>query len=85
MVMAQGERLELDDLLEPEAEAASGEDAALGLNEFLQRAAAERIREELARAGGVRVEAARRLGIDRVTLYRLIKRYGIEDQKTATS
>jgi DNA-binding NtrC family response regulator len=85
MVLAQGERLELDDLLEPEAEAASGEDAALGLNEFLQRAAAERIREELARAGGVRVDAARRLGIDRVTLYRLIKRYGIEDQKTATS
>jgi transcriptional regulator of acetoin/glycerol metabolism len=31
----------------------------------------------LAEVGGVRVEAARRLGIDRTTLYRLMRKYGI--------
>ncbi|HVS64318.1 MAG TPA: sigma-54 dependent transcriptional regulator [Thermoanaerobaculia bacterium] len=87
MVLAQGERLELDDMLDPEEGRERGpEEGELGLNEFLQRAAAERIREELARAGGVRVEAARRLGIDRVTLYRLIKKYGIDaDERTASA
>jgi DNA-binding NtrC family response regulator len=86
VVLALGERLELDDLLDPESgDGAAPEGAPRGLNEFLQRAAAERIREELARAGGVRVEAARRLGIDRVTLYRLLKRYGIDGDGRAAS
>ena len=33
----------------------------------------------LAETGGVRVEAARRLGIDRTTLYRLMRKYGVSD------
>ena len=45
----------------------------------MDAAAAERIRAVLAETGGVRVEAARRLGIDRTTLYRLIRKFGIED------
>jgi DNA-binding NtrC family response regulator len=80
VVLARGERIELDDLIDPVEDAGRAEVPGLGLNEFLQRAAAERIREELARAGGVRVEAARRLGIDRVTLYRLIKKYDIAEE-----
>ena len=31
----------------------------------------------LAEAGGVRAEAARRLGMDRTTLYRLMRKYGM--------
>ena len=50
------------------------------LQEFLDAAAAERIRRVLEQTGGKRVEAARRLGIDRATLYRLMRRYGITDR-----
>ena len=50
-----------------------------GLQAFLDAAAADRIRAVLAEAGGVRVEAARRLGIDRTTLYRLMRKYGLGD------
>ncbi|HVS12908.1 MAG TPA: sigma-54 dependent transcriptional regulator [Thermoanaerobaculia bacterium] len=81
VVLARGSRIELGDLVDPTEGAEPDGVGAIGLNEFLQRVAAERIREELARAAGVRVEAARRLGIDRVTLYRLIKKYGLEDQR----
>ena len=47
------------------------------LQAFLERAAADRIRAVLAEAGGVRAEAARRLGMDRTTLYRLMRKYGM--------
>jgi DNA-binding NtrC family response regulator len=80
VVLARGARIELDDLLvDPEAEdgAAAPGSAGAGLQEFLDGAAAERIRRVLEEAGGVRVEAARRLGIDRTTLYRLMRKYGI--------
>ena len=50
------------------------------LQEFLDAAATERIRRVLEQTGGKRVEAARRLGIDRATLYRLMRRYGITDR-----
>jgi DNA-binding NtrC family response regulator len=81
IVLARGERIELDDLLvDPAVEraAAAGREApAGGLQEFLDRAAAERIRAVLDEAGGVKVEAARQLGVDRTTLYRLMRKYGI--------
>ena len=54
---------------------ASGSD--LDLQAFLDRAAAHRITEVLEACAGKRVEAARRLGIDRTTLYRLMRRHGI--------
>jgi DNA-binding NtrC family response regulator len=47
------------------------------LQEYLDRAAAERIKLALAAVGGNRVEAATALGVDRTTLYRLMKRLGL--------
>jgi DNA-binding NtrC family response regulator len=82
VALARGERIEMDDLLldagaEPSAGAAE-EGGGAGLRDFLEQAAEEKIRAALAETGGKRVEAARRLGIDRTTLYRLIRKYGIE-------
>jgi DNA-binding NtrC family response regulator len=56
----------------PEAGAAEGT-----LQEHLDRAATERIKVALEAAGGNRVEAAAALGVDRTTLYRLMKRLGL--------
>ncbi|MEE9607524.1 MAG: sigma-54 dependent transcriptional regulator [Myxococcota bacterium] len=81
VVLARGERIELDDLrLEPEVpEEAGGAAEAGSLHDFLKGAAAQRIRSVLEEVGGVRAEAARRLGVDRTTLYRLMRKYGIGD------
>ncbi|HZR84059.1 MAG TPA: sigma-54 dependent transcriptional regulator [Candidatus Binatia bacterium] len=92
-VLATGDAIEPSDLLldqtiapradarEPAAEpraAAGGEAGAGSLQEFLDLAAARRIRAALAAARGQRVEAAHALGVDRTTLYRMMKRLGIE-------
>ncbi len=77
VVLARGDEIGLDDLLiDPEAPAGEAPEAR-GLQAFLDAAAAERIRAVLAEAGGVRIEAARRLGVDRTTLYRLMRKFGI--------
>jgi DNA-binding NtrC family response regulator len=88
VVLARGERVELEDLLlepsgSPEAApgAAAGDGAAEAapaesLRAYLDRAGAERVREVLEACGGSKAEAARRLGIDRTTLYRLLERVG---------
>jgi transcriptional regulator of acetoin/glycerol metabolism len=47
------------------------------LQDCLDDAATARIRAALAEAGGNRVEAARALGIERTTLYRMMKRLGV--------
>jgi DNA-binding NtrC family response regulator len=47
------------------------------LQETLDRAATERIKAALANAGGNRVDAATALGVDRTTLYRLMKRLSL--------
>ena len=82
VALARGARIELDDLLiEPERDAsAEGAPAreARGLRDFLELAAEEKIRAALAATGGKRALAAQQLGIDRTTLYRLIRKYGIE-------
>jgi DNA-binding NtrC family response regulator len=80
-VLGRGELIDVADLTydTPSARQAgtpSGDDE--GLQSHLDRAAADHIQEVLRRSGGVRVEAARRLGVERTTLYRLLKRYGIE-------
>jgi DNA-binding NtrC family response regulator len=86
VVLARGPHIELDDLLiDPSDLAANGPRASTdasdqgSLQEFLDRAAAARIREALRSAGGVKVDAARDLGIDRTTLYRLMRKLDIAD------
>jgi DNA-binding NtrC family response regulator len=77
VVLARGETIGPDDLLLDERPAA--EPAAEGtLQQALDRAAAARIRGALEAARGQRAEAARVLGIDRTTLYRMMKRFDIE-------
>ena len=80
VVLARGKLIGLDDLLVDPGGGDNPADApgVEGLGEFLERTAAERIRAVLAEASGVRVEAARRLGVDRTTLYRLMRKYGID-------
>ena len=81
-VLARGESIALDDLLLEPPRAMpteAGEDAALPLQAFLDAAAARRIRGALARAEGRRNDAARELGIERTTLYRLMKKFGIDE------
>ena len=81
VVLARGDTLELDDLLVDPADGANTTEPSSGpqgLQAFLDAAAAERIRAVLTETGGVRVEAARSLGIDRTTLYRLMRKFGIE-------
>jgi transcriptional regulator with GAF, ATPase, and Fis domain len=79
VVLARGDTLEIDDLLvDPRGEPEAPDSTPQDLQAFLDTAAAERIRAVLAETGGVRVEAARRLGVDRTTLYRLMRKYGID-------
>jgi DNA-binding NtrC family response regulator len=83
VVLARGDRIELDDLLvDPEGGETSEEQSESGraqnLHEFLDAAASERIRAALRESGGVKVDAARHLGIDRTTLYRLMRKYAID-------
>jgi DNA-binding NtrC family response regulator len=79
-VLARGDRIELEDLLleaattEPPSTLAGGD----SLRERLDAATADCVRGALRDADGSRAEAARRLGVDRTTLYRLMRKHGIE-------
>jgi DNA-binding NtrC family response regulator len=78
VVLATGDRIEADDLLlDPDGSADPAPDGA-DLQAFLDRATAEHIERALSAAGGKRIEAAGALGIDRTTLYRLMRKHGIE-------
>jgi DNA-binding NtrC family response regulator len=78
VVLARDAAITPEDLL---LEAGSGSPArAAGggtLQAALDDAAAARIRSALAAAGGERTAAARALGVDRTTLYRLMRRLGL--------
>ncbi len=81
VVLARTETIEMDDLLVGQLggqEAANASpQAGQTLHQWLDTQAAERIRMELERARGVRVDAARALGIERTTLFRLMRKYGL--------
>jgi two-component system, NtrC family, response regulator HydG len=79
-VLCRGELIDVADLAfdAPSARAAGAPSGDDGLQSHLDRAAADHIQDVLRRSAGVRVEAARRLGIERTTLYRLLKRYHID-------
>ncbi len=80
VVLSRGDRIALSDLVLGDRPVPTS--AAAGtrgtLQECLDAAARERIRGALREAEGVRVEAARALGIERTTLYRMIKRFGVD-------
>ncbi|MEZ4463435.1 MAG: sigma-54 dependent transcriptional regulator [bacterium] len=77
VVLARTEVIALGDLLIGATSPAGPADEPLAAH--LDRHAAEHIRATLLAVGGTRVEAARRLGVDRTTLYRLMQKYGIDD------
>jgi DNA-binding NtrC family response regulator len=80
VVLARSDELGPEDLL---LESGSPPPADSGsLQDALDRAAAARIRAALATADGRRAEAAAALGVERTTLYRLMKRLGIEGEGT---
>ncbi|HUI24739.1 MAG TPA: sigma-54 dependent transcriptional regulator, partial [Candidatus Kryptonia bacterium] len=79
VVLARGEVITPEDLLLEQRNDSGATAAADGtLQDTLDQAAAARIRAALDVAQGQRNEAARALGIERTTLYRMMKRLGIE-------
>jgi DNA-binding NtrC family response regulator len=83
VVLARGDRITVEDLLidtEAEHTANAPESGKENLQSFLDQAAMERIRSVLKEVHGARLEAARRLGIDRTTLYRLMRKYKIGEE-----
>ena len=78
IVLGDGESLRASDLLfsGPGNEAEAAPDATL--QSHLDAATRRAIGEALAATGGAKGDAAGRLGIDRTTLYRLIKKYDLE-------
>jgi DNA-binding NtrC family response regulator len=77
VVLARGDSIGREDLL-LDAAARSAAPQGGSLQDALDRAAAERIHSAIAAAGGRRADAAATLGIERTTLYRLMKRLGID-------
>jgi DNA-binding NtrC family response regulator len=81
VVLARGEEIQLEDLMIDPARVdatASGDTPTTELRDVLDRATATHLESVLRDTGGARSEAAARLGIDRTTLYRLMKKFGLD-------
>ena len=81
-VLAREEDITLADLLldKTSARVTTSDDDDLPLQTHLDAAAERHIRGVLTRHHGRRAEAARALGVERTTLYRLMKKFGIADE-----
>ena len=73
-VLAEGERIEADDLPEELGAAAA---PAAGFHGRVEEYRRTLLRDTLAETGGNQAEAARRLGLQRTYLARLVRRYGL--------
>ncbi|MSR63909.1 MAG: sigma-54-dependent Fis family transcriptional regulator [Planctomycetes bacterium] len=74
VVLAEGERIEADDLPEELGTSTEPSTGFHGRVESFRRAL---LRDTLAESGGNQAEAARRLGLQRTYLARLVRRYGL--------
>ena len=82
VVLARGETLGVDDFQAPKVSlGAQGEDA-LTLRDFLDAKSREHLLNVLERTGWQKQKAATRLDVDRATLYRMLKKYCIEEGDT---
>ncbi|HEV7732097.1 MAG TPA: sigma-54 dependent transcriptional regulator [Candidatus Binatia bacterium] len=77
VVLARSEQVTPEDLLLQETIDAPLPGGAGSLHDAVDRATAERVTAALEAARGNRTEAARALGVDRTTLYRLMRRLGL--------
>jgi DNA-binding NtrC family response regulator len=79
VILARKETIQPEDLLLFSAAPSPPPDADDStLQETLDRATCERIMRALAMTGGKKAEAAAQLGVDRTTLFRLMKKLGME-------
>ena len=78
VVLARGQWIEAEALLLPVASAPVPGGPVTTLQSVLDEATVDAVRKALAETRGVRSEAARRLGIDRTTLYRLMRRHQLD-------
>ncbi len=80
VLLAAGEAIEPADLISSPPAVGVGAGDTLDLQAHLDRATREQVVKALDACGWRKQQAAERLGVDRVTLYRLLKKLGMEER-----